>query len=192
MGSEWDRGWDRGKLRQTALERARRALESRRAAAAAVPARTSVVNIGLGPGDDDDEDDEGVSDGSYSDGECRAAAGGTREDLVRRVLRATEESAATAAAEEEGTAAPRRRAGARDAGVAARRGGAATLDGVHRAHPDARLRPLRPAPRQPAGAPHARIGVAGAARRPRPRHVPLARRRLPPRLLRAVDGAAHA
>ena len=89
----------------TALERARRALESRRAAAAAVPARTSVVNIGLGPGDDDDEDDEGVSDGSYSDGEVAPPPGGTREDLVRRVLRATEESAATAAAEEEGTAA---------------------------------------------------------------------------------------
>ena len=88
----------------TALERARRALESRRAAAAAVPARTSVVNIGLGPGDDDDEDDEGVSDGSYSDGEVAPPPGGTREDLVRRVLRATEESAATAAAEEEGTA----------------------------------------------------------------------------------------
>ena len=88
----------------TALERARRAMESRRAAAAAVPARTSVVNIGLGPGDDDDEDDEGVSDGSYSDGEVAPPPGGTREDLVRRVLRATEESAATAAAEEEGTA----------------------------------------------------------------------------------------
>ena len=86
----------------TALERARRAMESRRAAAAAVPARTSVVNIGLGPGDDeeeeedDDDDDEGVSDGSYSDGEVY---------LNRRVRRATEESAATAAAEEEGTAA---------------------------------------------------------------------------------------
>ncbi len=87
----------------TALERGRRALESRRAAAAAVPARTSVVNIGLGPGDDDEE--EGVSDGSYSDGEVAPTPGGTREDLVRRVLRATEESAATAAAEEEGTAA---------------------------------------------------------------------------------------
>ena len=59
----------------TALERARRALESRRAAAAAVPARTSVVNIGLGPGDDEEEDDEDderrgriPSDGSYSAG----------------------------------------------------------------------------------------------------------------------------
>ena len=84
----------------TALERARRALESRRAAAAAVPARTSVVNIGLELGDDD----EGVSDGSYSDGEVSPPPGATREDLNRRVLRATEESAATAAAEEEGTA----------------------------------------------------------------------------------------
>ena len=67
----------------TALERAQARLESR-AAAAAVPARTSVVNIGLGPGDDDDEDDEGVSDGSYSDGEVAPPPGGPREDLVRR------------------------------------------------------------------------------------------------------------
>lgn len=88
----------------TALERARRALESRRAAAAAVPARTSVVNIGLGSGDEDEDDDDGVSDGSYSDGEVSPPPGATREDLNRRVLRATEESAATAAAEEEGTA----------------------------------------------------------------------------------------
>ena len=41
---------------------------------------------------------DGRDDGSYSDGEVAPPPGGTREDLVRRVLRATEESAATAAA----------------------------------------------------------------------------------------------
>ena len=93
---------DRGKLRRGRRRwRGRGARWNPAAAAAAVPARTSVVNIGLGPGDDEeeeeeDDDDEGVSDGSYSDGEVY---------LNRRVLRATEESAATAAAEEEGTAA---------------------------------------------------------------------------------------